>query len=78
LAGIHSFIIKTPPIPQVKCQSAFTSVGKMLLELLLRTFQVDRREEEEEEEKNKIILLQQQQQQGRAALVVVSLHDRCT
>jgi len=74
LAGIHSFIIKTPPIPQVKCQSAFASVGKMLLELLLRTFQVDRREEEVE--KNKIIQ-QQQQQEGRAALVVVSLHDRC-
>jgi hypothetical protein len=45
---MDSFIIKTPPIPQVKCQSAFGSVGKMLLELLLRTFQVDRREEEKE------------------------------
>jgi hypothetical protein len=44
LAGMDSFIIKTPPIPQVKCQSAFGSVGKMLLELLLRTFQVDRRD----------------------------------
>jgi hypothetical protein len=37
------------------------SVGKMRLELLLRTFQVDRREEEEEEEENKIIQQQQQQ-----------------
>jgi len=35
------------------------SVGKMRLELLLRTFQVDRREEEEEENKT----IQQQQQQ---------------
>jgi hypothetical protein len=40
------------------------SVGKMLLELLLRTFQVDRREEEEEEEeKEENKTIQQQQQQ---------------
>jgi hypothetical protein len=36
LAGMDSFIIKTPPppIPQVNCHSAFGSVGRMLLELL--------------------------------------------
>jgi hypothetical protein len=39
------------------------SVGKMRLELLLRTFQVDRREEEEEEEEEENKTIQQQQQQ---------------
>jgi hypothetical protein len=43
----------------------------MLLELLLRTFQVDRREEEEEE-KNKI-----QQQQRQVHIIFLSLFVCC-